>query len=1394
MTAHSLTESLRETLSVFCDPDEPLATTEVAERLDLGRRSTYERLDRLVERGRLETKRVGASARVWWRPRAAAESTDDVGVLLFDEASAVAWANEAVGRYFGLDHDGLVGRDRQTLVTEVLAPTVREEERFGREALDGVDGDRFTFHVRQESAPEDRWLERRREPIDDGLLAGGHAEFYYDLTARETSRPSEEDDESHGRFEQFEQLVDAVDEYAIFKLDEEGYVETWNDGAERIKGYHASEVVGEHFSTFYTESDCDAGVPQQNLRVAAEDGSFESNGWRVRKDGSRFWARVTVSAVRDDDGTLDGFLKVTRDMTDRREREQQYRQERNLLRRILDTAPVGIGVFDGEGDAVRLNGRFTELLGLSDESDGYQLGRQPIRDPDGEVIPFEDRPAPLALRTGEPVIDSRVRVDGNDGQTRWLSVNAVPFGEEPRRAVVTMADVTQLREQADRLERQRDDLESELRVVFDRVDDGFFALDEQWQFTHVNDHAADLLGRSSAELVGRSVWDAFPEGLETSFQTEYERAMETQETTHFEEYFEPLDTWFEVSAYPSESGLSVYFRDVTEQKERERELERYETIVETVEEGIYVVDEDGYFTQVNRGYEAMVGRDRAELVGSHVSVVGVDEQLREQVQRLEAELIAGRRETATLEAELPRPDGGTWTGEATFSLVERGDGYERVGVVRDVTERKQREQELELYETVVETVEDGIYAVDADAEFVMVNQGFCELTGYDRTELLGRHATTIHDEAVTERAESMASEVAEGDRRVATIELDVHRRDGESVPCESRLAPFSLNGETGRCGVVRDVSTRLEQERELQKRVHQQGTVAELGQQALEGTDLDALMHDAAALVADALGADYCKMLDLDEEREELLLRQGVGWQDGLVGSATVSAVEDESQASYTLQSQDPVVVEDLETETRFSGPVLLTDHDVRSGISVVVGSLDDPWGILGVHDTETRSFTETDVDFVQSVANVLASAIDRHAYETRLVRQREQLKALNDVNRVVNEITVAVIEQSTREEIEATVCERLAQTESYRFAWVGEVDVASKTVSLRAEAGVENYLADLDLSVDPDEPGGRGPTARAFRTSEIQVVQDVTVDPEYEQWRDHAERYGYRSSAAVPIVHDGTLYGVLNIYAGRPYAFEDEERSVLERLGRMVGHAIAAMERKHALMSDELVQLQFRIPDLFGTLGIDEEFAGTVSLEQVIPLSDDEYVVYGHTTPDATEVAQLIVDTVPHWTSVTFLDEPDGRDRIRFELRLSEPPVLSAVAAAGGSVESAVIEDGDYEMTIHLSPTTDAKRIIELVREEYPAVRLLRRTQVTRETDSSTRLQEVLTESLTERQRTALEMAYHAGFFEWPRRVSGEEVAETMDISPPTFHQHLRKAERKILDSLFASAVPSAS
>jgi GAF domain-containing protein len=570
---------------------------------------------------------------------------------------------------------------------------------------------------------------------------------------------------------------------------------------------------------------------------------------------------------------------------------------------------------------------------------------------------------------------------------------------------------------------------------------------------------------------------------------------------------------------------------------------------------------------------------------------------------------------------------------------------------------------------------------------------------------------------------------------------------------------------------------------DLERRMRQQEVVTELGQSALADRDVESLLQRACSDVVETLDIDYCKVLDLANDGQELLLRAGVGWRAGIVGTATVSATDDDSQAAHTLATDEPVVVEDLQAECRFSGPELLTSHDVHSGISVIIGTADDPWGILGAHDRECQSFTVHDVNFVQSVANILASAIARRTDEQVLVSQRNQLAALTSLQEVVRETTDAVIEQSTRSEIESVVCEHLAGTDSYEFAWIGDVDHRSQTVRVRAEAGVENYLEDITISVDPGDEHSDGPTGRAFRTGEIQTSQHIRTDSRYEPWLDHARDHGYQSSAAIPVAYDDTVYGVLNVYADRPNGITGREQTVITQLGELVGHAIAAVERKRALLSDTVTELGFHVGDVATLLDTDE-IAGTVTIDETIPVSDGEYLAYGTVNREGADLLETVIERLDHWTAVEIHDwESDVVTT--FEARLTDPPVLAALASAGGGVVEAGIEDGSYHMTLQLPPGSDVRSVIETVKSVYPSAEMLTRRQRRREAVQTSAVAFEIAGQLTDRQSAVLRAAYRAGFFEWPRTVSGEDVAESLDIAAPTFHQHLRKAEKRVFDSL---------
>ena len=221
-------------------------------------------------------------------------------------------------------------------------------------------------------------------------------------------------------------------------------------------------------------------------------------------------------------------------------------------------------------------------------------------------------------------------------------------------------------------------------------------------------------------------------------------------------------------------------------------------------------------------------------------------------------------------------------------------------------------------------------------------------------------------------------------------------------------------------------------------------------------------------------------------------------------------------------------------------------------------------------------------------------------------------------------------------------------------------------------------------------------------------MASDVFEDPAFEPRREVARGYGYQSVAVVPIAHEGTLYGLLGIYADRPGAFAGEERHVVDQIGGVIGHVIAATERKGALMSHEVVEVEFRVPDVFGPILPDAPTEGRIRLDRMVSLEDEEYLVYGTASAGAVEDLRALADRLPHWQSLWLLDEDVDGER-RFELRLSEPPVLSAAASRGGSTGEAVAESGDCRTTVQFPPAVDVRRV-ESIAETHSGVDLVPR------------------------------------------------------------------------------------
>ena len=306
------------------------------------------------------------------------------------------------------------------------------------------------------------------------------------------------------------------------------------------------------------------------------------------------------------------------------------------------------------------------------------------------------------------------------------------------------------------------------------------------------------------------------------------------------------------------------------------------------------------------------------------------------------------------------------------------------------------------WRAVLDTARDAVISIDREGRITLFNHSAEEIFGYRADEVLGQNVNVLmpspyHEEHDDYLRRYRQTGIAKAIGRIR--EVEGRRKSGEIFPIELSVSEARIGDDVIYSAIIRDVTIQRQVQAELQSKARQQAATAELGARAIQG-DLPELMREAVALTARILDVEYAKILELRPTSEDLLLRAGVGWKEGVVGNAIVDMGRD-SQAGYVLRSNSPVVVEDLRTETRFRGTELLHEHGVRSGVSVVIHGPRGPYGILSAHSTRAGRFREQDVDFVQTIANVLAEAIERDRAEAegerfrQIAQQRERLADL---------------------------------------------------------------------------------------------------------------------------------------------------------------------------------------------------------------------------------------------------------------------------------------------------------------------------------------------------------------------------------------------------------------
>jgi PAS domain S-box-containing protein len=504
----------------------------------------------------------------------------------------------------------------------------------------------------------------------------------------------------------------------------DGYFKKVNPAFTRLLGYSEEEMLSRPFTEFVHPDDLNSTINEIKDATSTRVSYSFVNRYRT-KDGSWKWISWSSSTPITADGLVFGYGK---DITELKQAETNLL----LYKKVIEMSRDGIGIINIVNGEVYTNKSFRDLIHLTEGE---------IKGMEDAISLYEDKEQARSmfqtLASGN-YWNGDVQLRSRTGELIDFYLSAGPVMDEQGRQIALFGVHTDIRERK-KLERRLVEYNSRITNILESITDGFFSVDHEWKVTYWNKEAERLLQKKRSEILGQNLWSQFADAMSLQFYTEYHRAVSEKTSVHFEEFFPPLGVWVEVSAYPSQDGLSIYFKDITERKQAEEAIrlsnERYDLVARATSDAIWDWDlVTGRTIRTGDGFTALFGYDKEDA--NNDPEFWNNRVHPEDLVRVHAshELVFSDPKAFFWEEEyrfLKANGFYAWVyDKGTIIRNEQGEAIRMIGATQDITQQKEQVNEIiriqQNLDTLINSTTDLIWSVDGDMRIISANRAFCD--------------------------------------------------------------------------------------------------------------------------------------------------------------------------------------------------------------------------------------------------------------------------------------------------------------------------------------------------------------------------------------------------------------------------------------------------------------------------------------------------------------------------------------------------------------------------------------------------------------------------------------------------------------------------------------------